>query len=68
MNIRCKQKFMFCKNRVRDFSVWLCKGYVGYARPARGFQFYHPTLFGFPICRSLEGKRSLSNASTVIEN
>jgi len=34
MNIRCNQKFMFCKDRGIDFSVWLCRGYAWYARPA----------------------------------
>jgi len=34
MNIRCNQQFMFRKDRGIDFSFWLCRGYVWYARPA----------------------------------
>lgn len=55
MNKRCNQKFMFCNDRGIDFSVWLCRRYV-------------QRLWGFPLCHLLDGKRSLSNGSTVIKN
>jgi len=33
-----------------------------------GFSLYRPALWGFPLYHSLDGKMSLSNASTAIEN
>jgi len=46
INVRCNQKFMFCKNRGIDFSVWLCRGYARdmYAQHFWGFPFYRPAL------------------------
>jgi len=33
-----------------------------------GFPLFRPALWGFPLYRPLDGKRTLSNASTVVEN
>jgi len=33
-----------------------------------GFPLYPPVLWGLPFYRPLDGKLSLSNTSTVIEN
>jgi len=34
MNVRCNQKFMFCKDRGIGFSVWLCRGHAWCTCPA----------------------------------
>lgn len=54
-NMRFNQKFMFRKDRGIDFSFWL------------GWK-YAPDAMGFPPFRPLYGKRSLSDASTAVEN
>jgi len=73
---------MFCKNRGIDFSVSLCRVYAREicAQHLWGFPLYHPALFGISTLppgtlkdshfttRWLDGKRTLSNASTAIEN
>jgi len=47
MNIRCNQiNVLFCKDHGIDFSVWLCRGYVWYARPALlGISILLPNTF-----------------------
>jgi len=42
MNVRCKQKFMFCKDRGIDFSVWLCVQYF------LGISTLPPGITGIP--------------------
>jgi len=39
-----------------------------YSPALLGISSLHPTLRGIPLYRPLDGKRSLSNDSTVIEN
>jgi len=93
MNIRRNQKFMFCKDRGKDFSVWLMviqQIRAWFVRLARlwisilppgtfgnfhfttrhflGFSLYHLALLGISLNRPLDGKRTLSNALTTIEN
>jgi len=59
MYIKCNQKFMFCKDRGIDFSVWLC-------RNTRDMGAQH--FWDFLLYCPLDGKKSLSNASTTVEN
>jgi len=54
---------MFGKDRGIDFSVWLCREF---ARHCWGFPFFRPALWGFPLYCPLDGKMSLSNASTAV--
>jgi len=53
--MRCIQKLIFFKDRVLNFSVWLCRGYA-------------QEFWGFSLNRLLDGKSLLSNVSTVDEN
>jgi len=81
INIRCNQKFMFCKDRDIDFSVWLCREYARdmCAQHFWGIPFHYPSLFGdfhftdrhflgFPLYHPVDCKRTLSNALTAIKN
>jgi len=53
---------------IRHFSFWLCRGYAPDGRHFWGFPLFRPALWGFPLYRPLDGKRTLSNASTMVEN
>ncbi|KAF0760201.1 Uncharacterized protein FWK35_00014343 [Aphis craccivora] len=50
------------------FSFWLCRGYAPGGRHFWEFPLFHPALWGLPLYRLLDGKKTLSNASTVVEN
>jgi len=72
--IRCNQKCMLCKDRgidFTDFSVWywLSVEYAWYTRPLRISTFSLDTI-GLPLLLygPLDGKGSLSKASTAVEN
>jgi len=65
----CNQKFMFCQDRGIDFSFWLCVEYTWYARQALlMISTFSTGTMGIPTFRPLDGKRSLFNASTAVEN
>jgi len=64
---------MFYKDRGIDFSVWLCWA-VGDTRVICAhstfgdFHFTARHFLGFPLFRPMDGKKTLSDTSTAIEN
>jgi len=55
---------------IPEISVSGCAGNILDMRDQHfwGFPFYHPGLRGSSLCHPLDEKKSLSNASTAIEN
>jgi hypothetical protein len=66
MNMGFNQKFMSCEDRGIRFSLWLHWEYAPstfdvFILPSGTFgdSTFHPVLWGFPLYRSLNEKRSL---------